>query len=336
MGFGEDVGWGTSVDLSMEIIARFLDQGGNFIDTANGYTMGHSEVIIGGFLKSRPGLRDRVVLATKFSNNFFPGDPNGGGSNRKSVMAACDESLRRLQLDYIDLYWLHYWDKFTPIDETMRALDDLVSTGKVRYIGVSDTPAWKVSQAQTTADFRGWAPFISMQVEYSLLERTIEGELVPAAGEFNLGITPYASLGNGSLTGKYTRANAGQLRSHRGDHITGRLGEREYDIIDVLISVADELGTTPAAVARAWVRDRPGITSTIIGVTSMEQLEKTLGTLDLSLSAEQTARLDEVSKPTLNFPYDFVTGGALDMCHGGATVNGEKSGLFRPALENPY
>src|SRR5579862_9006222 len=183
MTFGDDWGWGSSVAESEAIIARFMERGGNFIDTANVYTKGHSEKIIGDFIGNDRSRRDRVVLATKFFGSLYPGDPNSGGAGRKTIVASCEQSLRRLQTDYIDLYWMHCWDRHTPIAETMRALDDLVAAGKVRYIGFSDTPAWKVTQAQVTAKMRGWTPLIALQLEYSLLERTIEGELIPAAEE---------------------------------------------------------------------------------------------------------------------------------------------------------
>src|SRR6202790_45650 len=210
MTFGEDLGWGSSVEESQRIIDRFIDLGGNFIDTANFYTKGHSEKIIGDHVGRHPARRERLVIATKFSGNLYPGDPNGGGAGRKAIAAACEQSLRRLQTDYIDLYWMHSWDQFTPIDETMRALDDLVRAGKVRYIGFSDTPAWKVAQAQTIAHFRGWTPLVALQIEYSLLERTVEGELIPAARELGLGVTPWSPLKSGALSGKYTRENAGK------------------------------------------------------------------------------------------------------------------------------
>jgi aryl-alcohol dehydrogenase-like predicted oxidoreductase len=197
MTFGEDLGWGSSVEESEAIIDRYIELGGNFIDTANVYTKGHSEKIIGDHVGKERPKRNRLVIATKFSSNLHVGDPNGGGSNRKSIISACEESLRRLQTDYIDLYWLHNWDKHTPIEETMAALKDLVRAGKVRYLGVSDTPAWKVSQAQTIAQFRGWAPFIGLQIEYSLLERTVEGELIPMARELGLGVTPWSPLKGG-------------------------------------------------------------------------------------------------------------------------------------------
>jgi aryl-alcohol dehydrogenase-like predicted oxidoreductase len=335
MTFGEDAGWGASVADSEAIIARYIERGGNFIDTANGYTTGHSEVIIGDYLRSNPGLRDRLVIATKFSANLFPGDPNGGGSSRKSILAAVEESLRRLKVDYIDLYWLHHWDKFTPIDETLRALDDLVSSGKIRYIGASDTPAWKVAQAQTMAAFRGWTSFVGLQIEYSLLERTVEGDLMPAAAELGLGVTPWGPLRAGTLSGKYTRANAGQARSDRGENVTSRLTEHDYDVIEAVIAVADEVDSSPATVALAWVQSRPNVTSTIIGARTMDQLEQNLASLDVTLSPQQQARLTDLSTPKLNFPHDFLTI-VRNMHHNGATVNGEKSVLFRPALPQPY
>jgi aryl-alcohol dehydrogenase-like predicted oxidoreductase len=162
-------------------------------DTANFYTKGHSEKIIGDFIAQDRARRERMVLATKFFGNLYPGDPNGGGAGRKAILAQCEQSLRRLQTDYIDLYWLHMNDRFTPIEETLRGLDDLVASGKVRYIGVSDTPSWRVAQAQTIAHFRGWTPLVSLQIEYSLLERTVEGELIPMAQEMGLGVTPWGS-----------------------------------------------------------------------------------------------------------------------------------------------
>ena len=215
MTFGEDLGWGSSVEESQQIIDRFVDLGGNFIDTANFYTKSHSEKIIGDHVGRHPARRDRLMIATKFSGNLYPGDPNGGGSGRKSMINACENSLRRLQTDYIDLYWLHIWDANTPIEETMAALDDLVRAGKVRYLGVSDTPAWKIAEANLIARFRGWSSFIGLQIEYSLLERTVEQELVPMAGEFGLGITPWSPLDGGALSGKYTRSNAGQHKADR-------------------------------------------------------------------------------------------------------------------------
>jgi aryl-alcohol dehydrogenase-like predicted oxidoreductase len=327
MTFGEEWGWGATVEESEAILARFLDRGGNFIDTANGYTLGHSEVIIGDFLARTPKQRDRVVIATKFFTNMFPGDPNGGGASRKSLTAACEESLRRLKTSYIDLYWMHMWDKFTPIEETMRALDDLVRAGKVRYVGFSDTPAWKTAQAQTIAQFRGWTPLVALQIEYSLVERTVEGELMPMARELGLGVTPWGPLRGGALSGKYTRANAGQLHADRGARVTAYLNEPTYRIVDELVRIGREIGATPATVAVAWVQARAGVASTIIGARTREQLEQNLTAADVSLTSGQIAALDAISEPALPFPEPFLRSIANHVMHAGATVNGEPSQL---------
>ncbi|WP_225411008.1 aldo/keto reductase [Stigmatella hybrida] len=321
MTFGEDLGWGSSVETSNGLMDRFIERGGNFLDTANQYTRGHSEKIIGDHLGKAPGKRHRVVIATKFFSNLFPEDPNGGGTGRKSLMAACDESLRRLQTDYIDLYWMHLYDANTPIEETMRALDDLVRVGKVRYIGFSDTPAWKVAQAQLLAQFKGWSPLIALQIEYSLLERTVEGELTPMARELGLGITPWSPLKGGVLSGKYTRQNAGKVKSDRGMWVEGNLGEKAYAIVEVLQKVAQELNSTVARVALAWVQSRPGVASTIIGARTLEQLDDNLAALDLTLTPRQVAALDEVSQPALNFPAGLLPNAPMIM-HPGLTVNG--------------
>jgi aryl-alcohol dehydrogenase-like predicted oxidoreductase len=336
MTFGEDLGWGTSVRESEAILDRYIDRGGNFIDTANVYTLGHSEKIIGDHLGRDPARRHRLVIATKFYGNMFAGDPNGGGAGRKSLQAACDESLRRLQTDHIDLYWMHCWDRNTPIEETLRALDDLVRAGKIRYLGFSDTPAWKVAQAQTTAHFRGWAPLVALQIEYSLLERTVEGELVPMALEMGLGITPWSPLKSGVLSGKYTRDNHGKVKADRGAWAEGSLGERTYAVIDELIAIAKAEGTTPARVALAWVQGRPGVASTIVGARSVEQLEQNLGALDVALSAEQVARLDALTRPQLDFPAGFIANAPAFM-HAGLTVNGTAApeNPLLPRLDSP-
>jgi len=333
MTFGEDWGWGSSVEESQAILDRFLGAGGNFIDTANMYTRGHSEKIIGDHLGRHPARRERTVIATKFFGNLYPGDPNGGGANRKSLIAACEQSLRRLQTDYIDLYWMHCWDRTTPIEETMRALDDLVRAGKVRYIGFSDTPAWKVAQAQTMACCQGWAPLVALQIEYSLLERTVEGELIPMAIEMGLGVTPWSPLRSGVLSGKYTRANAGKVQPGRGERVTQSLDERAYNVIDVLIRVAREVDSTPARAALAWVQNRPGVASTIIGARSLAQLDDNLGAGGVNLQPEHMAELDAVSKPTLDFPARFLEN-APNFAYGGTTINGQSSGVLPMAPKN--
>ncbi len=324
MTFGEDWGWGSSVKDSEAIISRFLERGGNFIDTANAYTKGHSEKIIGDHIGRHAHKRDRIVLATKFLSNLYPGDPNGGGSNRKAIVAQCEQSLRRLQTSYIDLYWMHSFDATTPIEETMRALDDLVRDGKVRYIGFSDTPAWKCAEAQTIARFRGWAPLIALQIEYSLLERTVEGDLVPMALEMGMGVTPWSPLKSGVLSGKYVREKHGKHAPGRGAFAASALNDKTYDLLDEMGRIAKELGSTVSRVAIAWVQSRPGVTSTILGARTMEQLEDNLASLDVVLSPAHLAKLDEMSKPKLAFPHDFISNGA-PFVHGGTTINGRSA-----------
>jgi aryl-alcohol dehydrogenase-like predicted oxidoreductase len=326
MTFGNDLGWGSDVPEAEAVLSHYLEAGGNFIDTANSYTRGHSEKIIGDYFAQKKGKRDRVVLATKFFFNLFAGDPNGGGAGRKAIIAQCEESLRRLQTDYIDLYYLHNWDRFTPVDETMRALDDLVTAGKVRYVGFSDAPAWKVAQAQMLASFRGWAPVIALQIEYSLMERTVEGELVPMAEEFGLGILPWSPLKMGALSGKYTRTNGQKMQGYRGTFV-GDLSDRQLDIIDVAQQVAAEVGSDVPTVALAWVQSRPGVASTVLGARTIEHLVANLKALDLRLTPGQIGKLDAVSKPTLNFPADFNTNLSPNFAHAGTTVNGVPSKL---------
>ncbi len=321
MTFGEDLGWGTSVEESQQIIDRFVELGGNFIDTANFYTRSHSEKIIGDHIGHNPARRDRLVIATKFSGNLYPGDPNGGGSGRKSIISACENSLRRLQTDYIDLYWLHIWDANTPIEETMAALEDLVRAGKVRYLGVSDTPAWKIVEANLTARFRGWSAFVGLQVEYSLLERDIEQELVPMAGEFGLGITPWSPLKSGVLSGKYTRHNTGPSQGGRGAMVDAFLTEQTYEVIDELEIIAKAHETTVARVALAWVGSQPSVSSVIIGARRLSQLDDNVRAVDVHLSAEELARLDALTQPTFGFPQNMLTM-APGITNGGTTING--------------
>ena len=335
MTFGESAGWGSPVAECNEIMDRFIDAGGNFIDTANGYTTGQSEAIIGDHIGHHPAKRDRLVIATKFSSNLYLGDPNGGGSGRKAIIDQCENSLRRLQTDYIDLYWLHNWDPHTPIDETMAALEDLIRAGKVRYIGVSDTPAWKVVEANLIARFRGWSQFIGLQIEYSLLERSVEAELVPMASELGLGITPWSPLKSGALSGKYTRANAGQVKADRGAMVP--LDEKTYAVIDELENIAKAHESSVARVALAWVRQQPGVTSTIIGARRVSQLEDNLQSIEITLSGDELAHLDDLTKPTLPFPQNMKA--FFPSIHnGGTTINGVAGGssmIIKPG-EKPY
>jgi aryl-alcohol dehydrogenase-like predicted oxidoreductase len=338
MTFGEDLGWGTSVEESQHIIDRFIELGGNFIDTANFYTKSHSEKIIGDHIGRHPARRDRLVIATKFSGNLYPGDPNGGGSGRKSIVSACENSLRRLQTDYIDLYWLHNWDVHTPIDETMAALEDLVRAGKVRYLGVSDTPAWKVAEANVTARFRGWSAFIGLQIEYSLLERTVEQELVPMALELGLGITPWSPLKSGALSGKYTRENAGQVKADRSMFLNSFLTETTYAVVDELSVIAKAHDSTIARIALAWVQAQPGVTSTIIGARRLSQLEDNVQALKITLSSDELGRLDALTKPKLGFPQNMQPWFPA-IHNGGTSVNGlyaEPSSFVLERGEKPY
>jgi aryl-alcohol dehydrogenase-like predicted oxidoreductase len=333
MTFGEEWGWGSSVKESERILDHFIDRGGNFIDTANAYTKGHSEKIIGDHVGRDRGKRDRLVIATKFMSNLFAGDPNGGGASRKAIMQQCEESLRRLQTDCIDLYWLHVWDRFTPVEETLAALDQLVRQGKVRYVGFSDTPAWKVAEAQTIARYRDYAPLIALQIEYSLLQRTVEGELTPMALELGLGVTPWSPLASGVLTGKYAREEHGRHKPGRGAFVASRLDERAYAVVDVLRNVARDKNTTAARVALAWLRAKPAVVSPIVGARTLEQLDDNLAALEVKLDDDETARLDEASRPQLAFPADFVAR-ATTFYFGGTTVDGRKSEIWPMAPQN--
>ena len=322
MTFGQEWGFGTDEASSKRIIDRYIDLGGNFIDTANMYTAGHSERIIGDHLGHDSAKRDRVVIATKFSGNMIARDPNGGGASRKSILAACEASLRRLKTDYIDLYWLHWEDPYTPIEETLGALNALVDSGKVRYIGFSDTHAWKVAQAQTVAEFRGWAPLIALQIEYSLLERTVEGELIPMARALGLGVTPWSPLRAGMLTGKYSRDAQKADSPGRQPSLARNFHEHAFKVVDVLKEVARRRETTPARAALAWVLSRPGVSSPILGVRTEAQLEDNLAALEVRLGAEEIKQLEDISAPKLNFPSQFLVS-AAQAAYSGVTVNGQ-------------
>jgi aryl-alcohol dehydrogenase-like predicted oxidoreductase len=326
MTFGEDWGWGANAEEATRMINAYVEHGGNFIDTANIYTNNHSERIIGDVMGKNSSLRTQTVIATKFANNVFPGNPNTGGTGNRSLMTNLEHSLRRLQTDYIDVYWIHSWDFLTPMEETMRSLDNAVKSGKVRYIGVSDAPAWKIAQAQTAAWFKDWTPFIGLQIEYSLLQRTVEDELVPMALELGLGITPWSPLKGGLLSGKYNRANNGKadgrLKTRNGDV---ELTEKQLSIIDELQRIAGLHETTPAAVALSWVNNKPGVTSTIIGVRTIQQLEDNIAATDVRLTTDEIASLDKLSAPPATFLSEYKDLIAM-LQHGDMEING-----FKPA-----
>jgi len=331
MTFGEDPGGaGTSVEESERILGTYLDLGGNFVDTANFYTNGHSERILGDWFVAHSGRREHVVVASKFFGNMFPGDPNGGGAGRGSITAQLHQTLRRLNTDYLDLYWLHNWDRHTPVEETMRALDDLVRDGKVRYIGFSNTPAWVTAQAQTTALLRGWTPLIALQVEYSLLARTVEGELAPLARQQGMALVPWSPLRNGFLSGKYRRG-ADVVDSARAAFVGGP-SDDDFDVIDTVAAIADELETTCAAIALAWLLARPQTVVPIVGARRLAHLESNLAGLEVQLTPEHLGMLDEVSAPSLDYPAE-VNGATRAMLQfAGTTVDGESSTVYPPLL----
>ncbi|MFC0541035.1 aldo/keto reductase [Kutzneria chonburiensis] len=328
MTFGTDPGSaGCDVGESEKIMAAYLERGGNFIDCANFYANGHSEKIVGDFLGRR---RQHVVVASKFFGNMYPGDPNGGGAGRASIIAQLHESLRRLNTDHLDLYWLHNWDRHTPIEETMRTLDDLVAAGKIRYIGFSNTPAWVTAQAQTMALLRSWTPIIALQVEYSLLARTVEGELAPLAVDQGMALTPWSPLKNGFLSGKYRRGTM-VADSERTAYVGGPT-EEEYEVIEAVAVIAEELETTSAAVSLAWLRARRGTVVPIVGARRLEHLTDNLAGLDVVLTDEHLRVLDEISAPTLDYPAPMHGAQQAMLQFAGTTVDGVESTVYPPLL----
>ncbi len=327
MTFGTEWGWGAPKETAFAILTRYLEAGGNFIDTADGYTNGTSEMLIGEYLAER-NLRDSVVLATKFTFNARAGDPNAGGNGRKNIHRALEGSLRRLRTDYVDLYWLHAWDGVTPVEEVLHTLDALVRAGKIRHIGLSDVPAWYLSRAQTIAELRGLERVCALQLEYSLVERNIEREHIPAALELGMGVCPWSPLASGMLTGKYksrgdTLDGQGRLAAIRGSGNPGfekLFTERNWKIVDALVAVAKELGKSPTQTALNWITNRPAVTSTIIGATRLEQLEENLRALEFSVPPELANRLDSASRPELVHPYLFFGPEMRARINGGTTV----------------
>ena len=302
--FGGTGSSSASPEEAAAMVRRFADAGGNFVDTANRYGRGESERIVGDLI--RPD-RDRWVLATKYTLSTDPGDPNAGGTHRKSLRRAIDASLERLGTDYIDLYYVHIWDAFTPVEEVIGALDDLVRSGKVLYVGISDTPAWMVSRAVTLAEERGLAAFSALQIPYSLLERTVERELLPAARALDIAVTAWGPLGHGLLAGRY---GSDRERPEDGRMAGKSLSERELAIVDAVNAIAAARGVSSGQVAIAWVRaqQQRALVIPIVGVRTDAQLADNLAAVDIDLEPEELERLDEVSRVALGFPGDF--GGA--------------------------
>jgi aryl-alcohol dehydrogenase-like predicted oxidoreductase len=314
MTFGQEWGFGEGKDESCKVFELFAEAGGNFIDTANKYTEGTSEKFVGEFVAAD---RERFVIATKYSLCMNPTDPNAGGNHRKNLVQSLEASLRRLKTSYIDLLWVHAWDGMTPVEEIMRALDDQIRAGKVLYVGISDTPAWRVAQANTMATLRGWTPFVGLQIKYNLAERSAERDLLPMAQALDLAVTPWGVLGGGMLTGKYLDAKgqaipvdktgaAGDIDTKRED-IAQQLDDRKVTAAREVVAIAQEIGQTPSQVALNWLRQqRQALIIPILGARTQAQLADNLGCLDFQLTQEQLDRLTAASPLELGFPHDFL------------------------------
>ena len=325
MTFGNDR-WGSPDEESRRIFNRFVEDGGNFVDVADIYADGNSELVLGRFIADAK-LRDKIVVATKFAFNPQEGNPNAGGNGRKNIYRALEGSLQRLQTDFVDLYWMHVWDTVTPVAEVVETLSTLVRAGKIRYYGFSDVPAWYAARAVTLAQERGLEPPIALQLEYSLVERNIEREHVPAALELGLGICPWSPLASGFLAGKYTREGAASSKGSRLDVLQGtdnpvfhKFTERNFKIVDVLQEVAKQMGRSSAQVALNWVATQPGVTSTIIGATKIKQLEDNLAALSFQIPTELRQKFEEVSALEATHPYMFFGEVLQNRIRGGVKV----------------
>lgn len=338
MTFGDDWGWGADEANARQLFDTYVEAGGNFIDTADLYTNGNSERMLGRFINDSK-TRDRMVISTKFSYNAEPGNPNAGGNGRKNILRAVDGSLERLGTDYIDVYMLHTWDQMTPAEEVVRTLDDLVRSGKVRYVALSDTPAWYVAQAQTLAKERHLEPISTVQLEYSLAERNIEFEYTVLAKHLDTSIMVWSPLASGLLSGKYKPSEQGgggegrlALLANSGNPAFNKFTEKNWAIVAELEAVANELNRSMAQVALNWVANRPAVASVIIGATKLHQLQDNLGALDFEIPAELQERLDVVSRPEARFPYTFFEPSLQGMINGGATVGDKPKRYHQPLL----
>ncbi len=298
MGFGTEAGWGADKATSFAIMDAFANAGGNFLDTANIYKLGTSEKIIGEFVSQRD--RDFFVIATKYSLKDNTANPNASGNNRKNMMRSVEQSLKRLQTDFVDILYLHIWDDLTPIDEILRGIDDLIRQGKVNYAAISDTPAWIVSKGNTLAELMGWSPFIALQVEYSLLARTPERDLMPMAKHYGMTVTPWAPLAGGALTGKYLKGGQGRIKPE-----SNRRDENSERVTRVVVDIAEKLGVEPSHVALQWTRQQGFESIPIVGATRIEQLTENLKMVDLLLSADDIHQLNAASAIDLGFPGKF-------------------------------
>lgn len=340
MTFGTEWGWGAEESVSRSLFDRYLETGGNFIDTADGYTGGKSEELVGKFIREN-GVRDRIVLATKFTFNADPKDPNAGGNGRKNIYRALEGSLRRLNTDYIDLYWLHAWDTVTPVEEVVSTLNDLVRQGKIRHYGFSDTPAWYIARAYTLAEKDAAERLIALQFEYSLVERNIEREHIPVALELGLGVCPWSPLASGFLSGKYRRDRAAsgdsRLEKLKDSENPGfkKFTDQNWKILGVLLEVADQIGRPPAQVALNWVATQPGVTSTILGASKLSQLVDNISALDFSIPSELRGRLNAASAPPSIHPYVFFEPFLQGMIHGARIQAWSRSSDHSPSADAP-
>lgn len=300
MTFGDEWGWGASKDECKKMYEAYRNAGGNFIDTANRYTEGTSEKIVGELIAHD---RESIVLGTKYTLKMKDNDPNWSGNHRKNMVQSLNHSLKRLKTDYIDVYWLHAWDYTTPEEEVLRALDDAVRQGKILYIGISDTPAWIVSRMNTIAELRGWTQFVGLQIEYSLVERTVERELIPMARASDMTVLAWSPLGAGVLSGKFSGTMPDKTRIKPG---SARLSEKNLRIAGVVGSIAAETGVSPAQVALAWLRQQKGNIIPIIGGTKESQITDNIACLTVRLTEEQVKKLNEVSSIEPGFPYNFL------------------------------
>ena len=302
MTFGTEMGFGVDKDESRKVYEAFREEGGNFIDTANVYNGGTSETFLGEFMQAD---RERIVLATKFTGAMRGRDVNASGNSRKNMMDSVHASLKRLKTDYIDLYWAHAWDPTTPTEELMRGLDDLVSQGKVLYVGISDTPAWVVSRANTIAELKSWSQFVGLQIRYSLIDRSVERELLPMSRALDIAVTPWGIVGSGILSGKYNKDAAAEGRAKT----RGSIDKRALKITSEVMAIAEDIGAKATQVAIAWLRNGPANIIPLLGARTVEQLEENLGCLTVSLDEDQMQRLDTVSAISPGFPHDMLSGG---------------------------
>lgn len=333
---GYHAAYGKKIDDSRPILRTYLDRGGNFIDTADFYTDGESETILGQLL-SEAKVRDRLVLTTKFTNAMYPGDPNGGGNGRKYMVRALEDSLRRLQTDYVDVYLLHSWDRLTPVEEVMQTFDDLIRAGKIRYAGISDTPAWYAAQAQTFALENHLRPLINIQLPYSLIDRTIEAEHVPMAQSLGLGVTAWSPLAQGFLSGKY-HAEDQDIAGEGRLAVTGTssldLTDRDWQLLTPLAEVAEKLGVSMAQVAITWVATQPGIAAAIVGASSATQLESTMGALDVEIPDDLRVLLDEAGAVPPTSLYRMFTPGYQEQLISPGTKVADKPRGYLPSVRN--